>query len=480
MALVIALSYSSLNAIRTLGTMLDTAANVEARRTELIDQVKAGFQEMEDRAKTVQLAHAIHNLERAGPAGDGACSACHSVNAPEQDLRPFEAAGATVRDRIEQLRPLVTDAGGLAALDVLENGVRDWIGLYREYHQKAAANQFADAHEIITGKMLPLLTGIDRSTSTLTDQQRAFFATSSLRARDTTNRNRWLVLVLIAIGVVVMTGVLLALRKTNLGLRALIGELGQKAAEVGEAATRVSGAGEALSQGASAQTGSIEEVSTATAEINSIARQNAEGARTSSQVSTEVSRNLRDANLRLEQLMSAMRDIQSSSGKVAKIIKVIDEIAFQTNILALNAAVEAARAGEAGLGFAVVADEVRTLAQRSAHAAKETAVLIEESITASQNGMEKLSGVASAFQSLTRDADTVTRLAGEVQTGSLDQAQRVEGIAGRIQQIRNVTQQAASAAMDSAAAGEQLAGQSDGLRDLVGRLVHIIGAKDNP
>jgi methyl-accepting chemotaxis protein len=130
-------------------------------------------------------------------------------------------------------------------------------------------------------------------------------------------------------------------------------------APLSQAAETVSSSGVALAQGASEQAGALEEMAASSADISSTAHHNADHARNSAEVSTELSRNLGEAAQRLEQLMSAMRGVEESSTKVANINKVIDGVAFQTNILALNAAVEAARAGEAGLGFAVVAGEVR-------------------------------------------------------------------------------------------------------------------------
>src|SRR5207342_1997764 len=127
---------------------------------------------------------------------------------------------------------------------------------------------------------------------------------------------------------------------------------------------------------------------------------------------------IEEANQHLAAMMESMKEINGSSERISKIIRVIDEIAFQTNILALNAAVEAARAGEAGMGFAVVADEVRNLAQRSAQAAKDTATLIEESIANSNDGNSKLEQVANAITGITEKTVRVKTLVDEVHLGS--------------------------------------------------------------
>ena len=173
-----------------------------------------------------------------------------------------------------------------------------------------------------------------------------------------------------------------------------------------------------------------------------------------------------------------MGEINTQSGKISKIIKVIDEIAFQTNILALNAAVEAARAGEAGLGFAVVADEVRNLAQRSAWAAQDTSALIEESIAKSNGGKTKVDQVATAIRTITEESAKVKTIVDEINLGSQEQTRGIEQIARAIIQMEQVTQNAAAGAEEGAAAAEELNAQSETLKDIVERLTDMVGGGD--
>jgi methyl-accepting chemotaxis protein/methyl-accepting chemotaxis protein-1 (serine sensor receptor) len=181
------------------------------------------------------------------------------------------------------------------------------------------------------------------------------------------------------------------------------------------------------------------------------------------------------ANRKMEEMVQSMQEITTSSSKISKIIKVIDEIAFQTNILALNAAVEAARAGEAGMGFAVVADEVRNLAQRCAQAARNTAELIEESITRSNDGGNRLSEVAQAISAITEQSSKAKVLVDEIYTGSQEQSRGIEQVAGAIAQMQKVTQANAASAEQSAAAGNEMSSQSERLRRLVSELDSMIG-----
>jgi len=170
----------------------------------------------------------------------------------------------------------------------------------------------------------------------------------------------------------------------------------------------------------------------------------------------------------------AMASIQDSSQQVAKIIKAIDEIAFQTNILALNAAVEAARAGDAGMGFAVVADEVRRLAQRSAQAAKDTSDLIQASIAKTQDGNLKVEQVAASISGITSSIASVKALVDQVSGASRQQAHGIDQISQTLAQMEKVTQTTAATAAESAVASEELSAQADGSMGAVHRLEALV------
>jgi methyl-accepting chemotaxis protein len=272
---------------------------------------------------------------------------------------------------------------------------------------------------------------------------------------------------------------LFVVRSITKGMHELVQEIANGAEQVSSAATQIASASQSLAEGTSQQAASLEETSASTEEINSMARRNSENSHSAADLVKQSDQRFSDTNRSLQEMVLAMGEINASSDKISKIIKVIDEIAFQTNILALNAAVEAARAGEAGMGFAVVADEVRNLAQRCAQAARDTAVLIEESITKSNDGKTKVDHVAKAIHVITEQSSQVRTLVDEVHLGSQEQSRGIEQIGKAIVQMEQVTQKAAASAEESASAAEELTAQSAGLKDIVGRLNTMVGNTDS-
>jgi methyl-accepting chemotaxis protein/methyl-accepting chemotaxis protein-1 (serine sensor receptor) len=244
---------------------------------------------------------------------------------------------------------------------------------------------------------------------------------------------------------------------------------------VSSAAQQVTSASQALAQGSSEQAATLEETSASAEEINSMTQKNAANARSAAGETESADQLLKETTHKLDQMIGSMNEINASSEKISRIIRVIDEIAFQTNILALNAAVEAARAGEAGMGFAVVADEVRNLAQRSAQAAKDTSGLIEESIVRSQEGKLRLDEVAKCVSKVVDNAARIKILAGEVHLGSQEQAKGIEQIAKAVAQMQLVTQSTAASAEQSASAGEEMSAQASGLNHAAQLLNELIG-----
>jgi methyl-accepting chemotaxis protein/methyl-accepting chemotaxis protein-1 (serine sensor receptor) len=279
----------------------------------------------------------------------------------------------------------------------------------------------------------------------------------------------------VALGIGISWLMVVALNKE---MTRAVSELTEGAEQIASAASQVSASSQSLAQGSSEQAASIQETSASSEEINSMSRKNTDNSRSMATLVEQSQQMFRKANGQLEEMVVSMDEINESSGKISKIIKVIDEIAFQTNILALNAAVEAARAGEAGMGFAVVADEVRSLAQRSAQAAKDTALLIEDSISKSNAGKTKVDQVATAIRGITEDSVKIKTLADEVNISSEEQTRGLDQIAKAISQMEQVTQTTAANAEESAAAAEELNAQSESLRDVVGRLNAMVGGAE--
>jgi methyl-accepting chemotaxis protein len=251
-------------------------------------------------------------------------------------------------------------------------------------------------------------------------------------------------------------------------LATALSEVRASAEQITSAATQIAGGAENLAQGTGHQASSLEEIAASVKTLGQISEQNAAGAQEAQSVSEAARRATADGNARMQELLTAMADIKASSESTAKIVKTIDEIAFQTNLLALNAAVEAARAGDAGRGFAVVAEEVRSLARRSADAARNTSVLIEESVRKVLAGEGLTRSVNDQLDDIQQRVNALGDVMREIQQRSSEQRGGVSQMDQAIELVNGAVQQAAANAEESASAAQELTAQSRSQLDLVG------------
>jgi methyl-accepting chemotaxis protein len=260
-----------------------------------------------------------------------------------------------------------------------------------------------------------------------------------------------------------------AFQQISSGLSETLSTINISSAQVNSGAEQVSSGAQALAQGATEQASSTEELSATISEISESVRQNSGNVVIVSGYIKDTVLGVKNSNQQMNKMLAAMNNINISSNQIVKIIKVIDDIAFQTNILALNAAVEAARAGSAGKGFAVVADEVRNLASKSANAAKQTTVLIEGSIHDVQDGSKIADQTAKLLSEVAIKVELVGGTIGKIDKASAEQAMAIEQITQGVEQVSAVVQTNSATAEQSAAASEELSAQAEMLSGLIAR-----------
>lgn len=265
--------------------------------------------------------------------------------------------------------------------------------------------------------------------------------------------------------------ILQSMRDINDNLSSTLSQINMSSDQVAMGSDQVSSGAQALSQGATEQASSIEELSATITDIANQVKANADNAQSARELTNDANAALAAGSEKMEEMVRAMEGISSTSNEIGKIIKTIDDIAFQTNILALNAAVEAARAGEAGKGFAVVADEVRNLASKSAEAAKNTTLLIENSIHAVDSGTQIAMATAESIGDVVEKTKQVSEVVSQIAEASEVQASSISQVTMGVDQISSVVQTNSATAEESAATSEELSGQAQTLKDLISKFI---------
>jgi len=450
--LIAGLGLAAWTTLSVVGRQLNDAVN---RTAVVIDQVQgAGKRVQETMSDCRGAALSYGNGDNAG--GDA-------------NVKKLAAADARLGEMIQAAAPLLS-AEGAEHMNAVVRDLAAMQPLQAQYIALSKAQKPVDADALMRDKIVPLLAAVEAESLAIVKVNRAELAGSAQKAAGIEASSH------ITVGAILLValfaGVLVVVRVRDIqgSLAVAVGELSAGAEEIADAASRMTASSAEVAQGASEQTASIEETSASTEEIHSMSRRNSDSSQTMAALADQSQQMFVKTNRQLDEMVVSMEELHQSSAKISKIIKVIDGIAFQTNILALNAAVEAARAGEAGMGFAVVADEVRTLAQRSAQAAKDTAALIEDSIARSNAGKGKVNLMATMIREITQDSGKIKLMADEVSLGSAEQSRGLDQIGKAIVRMEHVTQTTAASADASAVMARTMNEQSASLRDVIERL----------
>ena len=459
LALVLVLGVTSLKINLDLGAELDNAVRVTAKKQMLAGQILAAAAEMTALERGVASSEMLQQKDKSQAFLKQYDDAEKRVR---QELSDFTAMASSSDETRAQLQALATEQDGL------KKAQDGFVAMLQKQQMDQALKAFDES-------LLPKLAKMSDLARGLVDQQAEQLVVISKNAETKEAGSRWVTIGLLGLCVAVGIGLVFVARGITTRLRGLTGEIAGCAKGVSEASGQISSASRALADGASRQAGSLEETSASSQELSSMTQSNANNSQEATRLMAKTDTQVTEANRQLGEMVSSMHNIGAASEKIAKIIKIIDEIAFQTNILALNAAVEAARAGEAGMGFAVVADEVRNLAGRCAQAAKDTSNLIAESIETTREGKAKLDHMAQAIRGITESTVEVKRLVDEVSVSSGEQARGIEHIAGSLTEIERITQQAAASAQQSATASSSMTSQSEAMDQVTQQLVAMVG-----
>ena len=445
---------------------------IDSQATKLAEEIKSATEaaKLQERANKLVIATDIRGEGNAARIAAFKSQALRDQKVMEDGMKRFEV----MDKKFVELAPMLHTQENIAQLAAIKASAL----AYRDTMREIMADNVALAE--IAKKRLEVATTVETlavETATAGMQRTVEAAKESTQKLATAS---WTMIIGLIVALVVGIAVAFAIiRGTNKTLTNIVNTLAEGSDQVAAAAGQVSGSSQSLAEGASEQAASLEETSASLEEMTSMTKRNADNALNAKETAVQTRQSADNGAEQMKTLLGAMESIKAASEDITKILKNIDEIAFQTNILALNAAVEAARAGEAGAGFAVVADEVRNLAQRCATAAKETAVKIEDSVKKSQQGAQLSADVARSFDDIQAKVRQLDQLVAEIASASNEQNQGIGQVNTAVAQMDKVTQTTAANAEECANASKEFSAQADSLLTAIAGLQEVVdGASD--
>jgi methyl-accepting chemotaxis protein/methyl-accepting chemotaxis protein-1 (serine sensor receptor) len=444
--------------LSSLRDQVDAALGVEARKADLINEIRRnilGF--------------------RFGERGILLFTAANGAQKVQTSKEAFSTSMGQVTALIDELRPSLIAENDRQLVDEVSAAVKEYAGIQAQIPGMCASGRLKEALKIDMEQLVGPGSRALKAADSLRTRERIVQDDARIKASATLRSARSIVAVILILYVLIAGAAALVTTRGTRTMRSAVKNLLKSFERIRDAAARVSTGSDSLARDGAENAASLQQSAAGVEEITALASSNAERAHSAASLMDTVDRDVRRGNSTLEEMVLSMREIGESSDKVSKIIRVIEEIAFQTNILALNAAVEAARAGEAGLGFAVVASEVRSLAQRSAQAAQDTSALIEESIHRSSQGRTKLQGVSEVMGAITQSTSKIKAIVDEMNVGSQEEARGTQQISKALAQMNRMVQKSAATAQHGASASDELHRDADELDRVVMELGALMG-----
>jgi methyl-accepting chemotaxis protein/methyl-accepting chemotaxis protein-1 (serine sensor receptor) len=451
-------SVLALRAISGLGQTVDYAADHTSKSLALAEQLRAVLYQARFASRGMSLGLAAKRPSDVAKA-----------------KQTFQESVEQIQKIATELQPLLATEEELRALKDLEEQLPGWQSVRQAMFGLVDAGDFEALAKVQSGEAHTAVEAVDKCAVALIGLEAKAMAEAAVASHSAASQAY--VVQILSLGVAAIAGaiVIVIIWRLGRGLTELAASLNHSADRVASTSAQIGAQGKSLARAASEQAASLEETSAAAEEATAVTRQSQEHTLTAAHLMAEVEQSTHAGSAALQEMISSMALISESSEGISKVIRVIDEIAFQTNILALNAAVEAARAGESGMGFAVVADEVRNLAGRCGQAAKDTAGMIEQSVTRSRDGSAKLQKLSELVHSIVTRSQEVKGLVDLVKAGTEQHSIGIEQIAKAVAQIGQTTQQTAAGAEESASSGEEMTAQAEALRADARGLEMLVG-----
>lgn len=462
LATAVVLSIGAFWLVQSLTSQLNSAVHVTARKQGLAGEIRSATADMLAAENSLVLGSILQR-----PA---------AVSQAKQD---FRSQASHIEEALNQYQPLVDAGNPPAALNALRQELSSVTRAHDDMLAFLDKQQFDMVQKTYDETVLPRVKQIDVQAENLVSQERERLTAASAAAASQTTRGVLLIVVLFLASLGAGAVVLFVIRQINAQLRGLANEVGQGSRKLSNAAARVSNSSQTLAQYASEQAAALEETSASMEEMRSVTHKNNDNSRGTAELMNASMEVVGAAERTIREMSASMQEISASGEKITKVVKLIDDIAFQTKILSLNAAVEAARAGAAGAGFAVVAEQVGHLAQECAEAARSTAEMIDTTVAGVRDGSQKLGRAAEAIQEVVKHSGQVKVLVDEVHVGSQEQARGIDQVARAVTQMQQVTQKTASNAEEGAASGRELDANAERLGQLVLRMNAIVGGADS-